>query len=229
MRKPNHFAFSRPAVTMEPSRYGMLMRVSRACWLPASMVVRTSVAARPPAAIATIKPFAGVELAVDASESPAHSRRGGSGVLVPGQEQQAGVDVKAAERARVAAELFAVAESLDLLADERAILGELRDRSLEVVEIVQLQKAVERGPAEHARVREVSALSAHLPDALIRFTPALADQLAKANQLFLRAAIERSSIAHEVQHRADHSAVEVELYLSRGRVANPDWPRAAVP
>ena len=94
---------------------------------------------------------------------------------------------------------------------------------------MQLQKAVERGPAEHARVREVSALSAHLPDALIRFTPALADQLAKANQLFLRAAIERSSIAHEVQHRADHFAVEAELDLSRGRVANPDWPRAAVP
>src|SRR5207237_1388655 len=128
----------------------------------------------------------------------------------------------------VALELLAVPEGFHFLADERAILLEQLHRRPQVVAVVQLEKTVERRPAEHPRMGEVPALAADLPDSLIRLLPPFAGEPAKADERALRIAIEGPSAAHEVRRCADDLAVDVELDLVRGCISDAHRPRAAM-
>ena len=175
-----------------------------------------------------VQPLSHVQLLADARERPPHAGASRIRVAIPGQEQQARVHLAPGQRSRVAAELLAVPEGFHFLADERAIGLEQLHRRPQVVAVVQLEKTVERRPAEHPRMGEVPALAADLPDSLIRFAPPFAGEPAKADERLLRIAIESPSAVHEVRRRADDLAVHVELELLRGRIPDAHRPRAAM-
>ena len=93
---------------------------------------------------------------------------------------------------------------------------------------MQLEQAVQRRPAEHARVGEVPPLTAHFPDALVGLAPPFTDQLAQLDERLLCAAVEGTAAAHQVRGGADHLSVEIQLPLGGRLVADADRSGAAV-
>src|SRR4029079_18619695 len=108
-------------------------------------------AARQPSEVAPEEPGRDLQPLLDPPPGGAHPRRVRGAVAVPGEREQAGVDVRAGERAGVALELLAPAEAFDLGADPIAGAGELLDRRLADVSLaVQLHQAVQGRPAQGA-------------------------------------------------------------------------------
>src|SRR5438270_42784 len=117
----------------------MDIRVRWSCWAPASSDVKSSVPTKP--ARSELDQFT----AADPAPGRAHPRRVRGTVAVPGQEQEARVDVAARESAGVALQLLAPAERLDLLADRVARAPELIDRGGgQVPLVVQLAEPLQR-------------------------------------------------------------------------------------
>src|SRR5438067_8177381 len=166
------------------------------------------------------------KLSPDAIERRAHPRRARLRVSVPGEEQEAGVDVGPAEGPRVAPERAVVPELLDLAPDEVAMHGEAIDRRLlEAQFATQMDEAVERRPAHRPRMRVALALAALFPDAVIGLAPRFAHDAAEADEHAPRRAVELAPVLDAVPDRAHQFAVEIELELGPRRVPHPDRSR----
>ena len=82
--------------------------------------------------------------------------------------------------------------------------------------------AVERDPAHDARVGEVLLAAAHFPDAFVGLLPFLADKLDEARELHPEIAGDRRS-AFVVKIDGVHElAVDIELELAGGAIADAD-------
>src|SRR5207248_7165856 len=83
-----------------------------------------------------------------------------------------------------------------------------------------LDTAVERDPRHHLRVREVALAPAHLPDPLIRLLPRVLE-VSQYPALKRPRLLGHLQVVHTpLMERVEHLAVDVELELSAGRVAD---------
>src|SRR5581483_8372786 len=116
----------------------------------------------------------------------------------------------------------------DLRADRVAHVPPAADGPGEAEMLDGAHRAIEGEPCHHLRVREVPARTAHLPDALIRLAPGLLEEVEQ--RPFDRPSVRAggdAGLAGEV-HRGEHLAVDVELELARGGVADAHRPGALV-
>lgn len=67
-----------------------------------------------------------------------------------------------------------------------------------------------------------------LPDTVVGLVPVPAHVGAERTERSLGLAVDGAACPDEVHDRIDHFAVHIELPLSVGCVANPDWPGSAV-
>src|SRR5881409_3479559 len=91
-----------------------------------------------------------------------------------------------------------------------------RERAL----LRQAHGAVERRPAEHARVEELLAPAAHLPDALVLVAPVGADPVDEAAHVGPQVVGDRGTVLVVEVDRVHQLAVDVELEVGGGRVAD---------
>jgi hypothetical protein len=82
------------------------------------------------------------------------------------------------------------------------------------------QAAVDGDPGHHLGVDEMSAVAAHLPDAVVRLGPALLDVGHQSGEELPLARREGAALAGVEPGGVDHGAVDVELELPRGVVAD---------
>ena len=89
--------------------------------------------------------------------------------------------------------------------------------------------AVERDPGHHLRVGEVPARAAHLPDALVGLVPAPSTSSSSSTCWSAQPRIvRRDAVRARLVQRVDDLAVDVELELLGGGVADAHRPRALV-
>src|SRR5207249_11207722 len=93
---------------------------------------------------------------------------------------------------------------------------------------LQLDQSVERRPREQARVGVRRPARARLPDAFVGLAPMTAYVFAEAYQHALGLAIEARAGPRELRRGVDDLAVDVELQLLDGGVADAHRARAAV-
>ncbi|GJE46333.1 hypothetical protein AEGHOMDF_5536 [Methylobacterium soli] len=89
-------------------------------------------------------------------------------------------------------------------------------------------RPVEGDPGHHLRVHEVLAPAAHLPDALVRLAPRLSEKVHEDETHLPSRGVAPETTAARLIERVEHLAVDVELELLRGRVADAHGPRALV-
>src|SRR5947209_5386708 len=144
-------------------------------------------------------------------------------------DERARVERLAADALRERADLFAVPFGENQLAYRVALLLPRGDLLARARPPGEPDGAVERDPAEQFRVEEVSAASAHLPDAVVRLAPAL--DRARGHELYVVPPgvgyVAARALVVEV-HGVEHLAVDVELRLVVRGVARPHGARAAV-
>src|SRR5216683_1461947 len=91
-----------------------------------------------------------------------------------------------------------------------------------------LDRAIDGHPRHHLRMREMLARSAYLPDSFVRLFPS---GFEKINQLLLQSprifVFMDTGIARDVK-RVHYFAVNVQLKLLMGRVANTHWTAALI-
>ena len=134
---------------------------------PERTVEETSLAARQPI-VAQVpedeRPMA--EIAADRVDRAIHAAARGIAELHQRQHQQARVELLGAGGARVAAAPLGPASRLDeLLNSRRLALPAIQMPRRQIVFGRKANRAIERDPAHHFRVREVLRLAADLPDA----------------------------------------------------------------
>ena len=88
--------------------------------------------------------------------------------------------------------------------------------------------AVERDPAHHLRMGELSARAAHLPDPLVGLAPDALEALEQAPAERPGVVRRRQPRRARLVERVQDLPVDVELELSCGLVAGPDGPRPLV-
>ena len=97
-----------------------------------------------------------------------------------------------------------------------------------VAGVAQAKSAVERHPAHHLGVGEVPGPAAHLPDAGVGLAPDAADEVGDAGESAAGLAVESPAGLRVDQGGLEQVAVDVQLGLRGGVVADPDRARAAV-
>ena len=158
-----------------------------------------------------------------------HPRRGRFGETEEREPKKCGVEPTAAEHVRVRAEVRVPSVAFDLLGDEPAVLHEALDREVaELAAGMHREEPIERDPAEMTRVRVVAELVARFPDPVVGVTPVAADVLAEPAEHALGLAVEDAIAPDETSDGVDRLAVNVDLHLARGRVADPNRARARV-
>src|SRR5579859_1802219 len=89
-------------------------------------------------------------------------------------------------------------------------------------------RAVERHPAHEARVHEFLPPPADLPDPLVGLLPVARDPVDQADHVAPQAVADRFSVLVIEVHRVHELAVDVELKLAGGSIADPDRPGSPV-
>jgi hypothetical protein len=92
----------------------------------------------------------------------------------------------------------------------------------------QADAAVEGHPAHEAAVGEVLLAAAGLRDALVRAVPVVAEPVEHGGDLLPAVVPDVQSVLVGEEDAVHGFAVDVELQLVRGSVADADWLRAAV-
>ena len=102
------------------------------------------------------------------------------------------------------------------------------DRPAAPVALHRLHAAVERDPGHHLRVREVTARTANLPDALVRLLPGILE-VPQQPPLQRPRLLRSLEVAHAaLVHGVEHLAVDVELELAARGVPAAHGARALV-
>ena len=154
-------------------------------------------------------------------------RREPTGVLSLIAEQdpqkQAGVEFLPAGVAAVAAQSLGPAARFDELADREHLAPPRRCVARrDVAGVAQAKGAVERHPAHHLGVGEVHGLASHLPDAGVGLAPDAADEVGDAGESAAGLAVEPAAGLRVDQGGLEQVAVDVQLGLRGGVVADPD-------
>src|SRR6188472_4493265 len=89
--------------------------------------------------------------------------------------------------------------------------------------------AVQRHPAHHLGMREVQRLAAHLPDARVGLAPDATDEVCDASESAAGLAVDPPARVRVDQSCLQQVAVDVELGLRGGVVADSYRTRSAVP
>ena len=97
-----------------------------------------------------------------------------------------------------------------------------------VAGVAQANSAVQRHPAHHLRMGEVQRLAADLPDAGVGLAPDAADEVGDRGEPAAGLAVDPPARLRVDQSGLQQVAVDVELGLRRGVVADPDGTRPAV-
>ena len=103
------------------------------------------------------------------------------------------------------------------------------DRALAPEFLVGADGAVERDPCHHLGVGEVPVRPAHLPDAGVFAAPAVLEPLEQLARQRPDVVVGRRTVASGLVERVDHLAVDVELQLLRGGVADAHGARPLEP
>src|SRR5215217_7620257 len=93
----------------------------------------------------------------------------------------------------------------------------------------QADHAVKGDPAHEPAVGEVLAAAAGLPDPLVGLVPVLTDPVGEPAELCPAGMTDPDPVLVGQPHRVQQLAVDVELELVGGAVADPDRPRAGIP
>ena len=88
--------------------------------------------------------------------------------------------------------------------------------------------SVERDGAHHLRLRELRWLAPYLPDTGVGLTPERADEVGELSQTSCVLVLELARGLGQPHRGEHHLAVDVELELARGAVADAYRHRAAV-
>src|SRR6266511_2586244 len=153
--------------------------------------------------------------------------------VVAGQEprdrhhQVAGVQVVAVERLGVGAGGLAPAVLEDRGADLVAGGRPRPHADLGADQVGQGDRAVQRHPAHQLGVQEVAGLAADLPDALVLLPPAARRGVGGGDQEAAGGGVDPAELLVQALGRAEQLAVDVELALVPGAVADPHRPAAA--
>jgi hypothetical protein len=94
--------------------------------------------------------------------------------------------------------------------------------------VAQAESAVERHPAHHLRVGEVRGPASHLPDTGVGPAPAAADEVGDAGESTAGLAVEPPAGLRVDEGGLEQVAVDVQLGLRGGVVADRDRARAPV-
>ena len=116
----------------------------------------------------------------------------------------------------------------DLLVDRVAQQAPALDRAVHLKVLHRLDRPVQGDPGHHLRVGEVPPRAAHLPDALVRALPGRLDE---GHQSFFEAPprlVRLQAEAPGVVHDIEDLAIDIELELAGGGVADAHRAGAAV-
>ena len=94
--------------------------------------------------------------------------------------------------------------------------------------VAQAKRAVQRHPAHHLGVRELQGPAAHLPDAGVGLAPDAADEVGDAGEPPAGLAVQPPTVLRVDQRGLQQVAVDAQLGLPGGLVADPDRARAPV-
>src|SRR5580698_9770082 len=145
-----------------------------------------------------------------------------------GNEQQARVQRRVAERLDEGVFAHIIPVRADLCMDRSAGLAPALERSLEPEFLDRAHRAIECNPRHHLRMREMAPSASHFPDALVRLSPdGLEVQQEGAFQRPGCVAGGETSAARDIKS-VEHLAVDVELELSDRAVADTDRRRSFV-
>ena len=103
-----------------------------------------------------------------------------------------------------------------------------RERRRERALAGEADRAIDRHPAHHARVEELLPPAAHLPDALVGLAPVLAHPVDQPDDVHPRVVRDRRAVLVVQVHRVHQLAVDVELEVRVGGVADAHRARAHV-
>ena len=180
-------------------------------------------------AAVAVKERAARELLADGVDRRVHPRLIRRAKAHQRREQQACVQLADSGRAHVAVSLRRPAARVDELAD---LLGRcLPSVGVAVRQLALLRElggAVEGHPAHQLRLGEVRRLGAHLPDPGVGPAPQPADLVRDLAQPAAGLAVEPPAARRVAVRGLEQLAVDVELQLRRGGIADPDRPRPAI-
>src|SRR5829696_8377610 len=138
--------------------------------------------------------------------------------------EQAGVQVVGPVELDEGVALGVVALPAHLVVELAADRPPAVDRALVAAQLDRLDGPVERHPGHHLGVGEVPPGPADLPDALVRLAPLRLQELEQGLlEVPGRLVALQADVSAKVQG-VHHLAVDVELKLVHGRVADPHWP-----
>ncbi len=146
----------------------------------------------------------------------------GAAVVHQRAEEHAGVQFAALRRANVGTQLVRPAAGLDEVANPARLRPPSRSVALrKPTRVGHSRRAVERHPAHHLGVGEVTRLAADLPDAAVGLAPDLTDEVCGLGQPAAGLAIESVGSAAVEPRRLHQIAVDVELALVDGPISHP--------
>src|SRR5438132_5799881 len=142
-------------------------------------------------------------------------------------QQRAGVNGVAAIILHEALLLLAPALVHDLLVDGIAHLAPLLQGSRQPLALHRADGPIEGHPAHDPRVQEGPVASTHLPDALVRRLPVLAQPLHDATDLFPSAVVE-TSVLEQQEQRVEQCRKDSHLQLFGRTIADAHRPAVTV-
>src|SRR5262249_32939454 len=153
-------------------------------------------------------------------QGAAHAGRGGRLEAISSQIEQAGVHLVRPGELNITLELRVPRGGGDLLSDFVARSPEQLDGSLaaQVPLPLQLEQALQRHPAEQARMRMRHRGRARLPDSMVGIAPVLADVKSEVSQEGGGLRVKGSTRADEVDCGLNHLAIDIELQLILHRI-----------
>jgi hypothetical protein len=147
---------------------------------------------------------------------------------VHGDEEVGGVQRLPTERLDEGAQLLVVSAPEGDVLDGVARPAPALDVALQLPPPSELDRPVERGPDHQLGVGEVPPVGADLPDPLVRLVPGGARLVGHRLQELPVLGGEVVAVEDQLVRRLQQLAVDVELALRRGAVADADGPGAAV-
>src|SRR4029453_448169 len=102
------------------------------------------------------------------------------------------------------------------------------ERSWKRASVRETDGPVDRDPAHHPRVEELTAPASHLPDALVLLPPVVAHPVDEPDDVLPRVVSDRRAILVIQVHGVHELAVDVELEMGAGVVADANRTRAQV-
>jgi hypothetical protein len=87
---------------------------------------------------------------------------------------------------------------------------------------MEIEEAIQSGPAEDTRMGIVCLPGARLPDPFIRLLPVATDIFTKCAKHLLGLAIENTTLLNEVAHGVNDLTIDIELNLFACCIADPN-------